>query len=337
MTGILLPFLACLIAPPYQAIGAEKVSTFTIRSFSVEGNTLLPEKTIKEVLKKYVGRKKTEDDVNKARETLEKFYHEEGYPAVLVNLPQQKVQKGVVRFEVIESKIGNVRITGNRYYTKEKILRDLPSFSPGKVLYVPDVQKDLAWVNRSQDLKVSPALAPGLELGTTDVELKVEDKLPFHGSLELNNCSTHDTSDLRLNAMLKYDNLWQKDHSISLQFQTSPQNTNDVRMYAMSYAFPAPWAHDHQVAFYGVRSDTNTTTFGQDVLVNGKGYIVGVRYVVPLTPYKTYYHNITLGLDYKDFQETNGLNGAASGDNRTPFPICPSPFPTMPPCPTPLE
>jgi len=246
---------------------------------------------------------------------------------VLVNLPQQTVQGGLIRLEVIESKIGDVRVTGNRYHTREKILHDLPSFTPGKILYVPDVQKDLAWVNRSADLKASPVLAPGAELGTTDVEIKVEDKLPFHGNIELNNGGTRSTTDLRLNTMLRYDNLWQRDHSFSVQYQTSPKDTAEVRMYALSYTFPTPWIREQQIAFYGIRSDSNTTTFGQDVLVNGKGYILGTRYVVPLAPYKAYLHNITIGLDYKDFQETIALTGSGSeGESRTPISYLPLSF-----------
>jgi hemolysin activation/secretion protein len=319
--------VACLTVQPRKAICAEEAPTFEIRSFSVEGNTLLSEKTIHEALDGFLGPRKTEADVNNAREAFEKAYHKLGYPAVLVNLPQQTVEKGAIRLEVIESRIGEVRVTGNRYYTKEKILRDLPSLAPGKILYVPLVQKDLERANRSPDLRVSPTLAPGRELGTTDVDIKAEDHLPLHGSVELQNGGTHDTTDLRLNTMLRYDNLWQRDHSLSAQLQTSPQDTSEVRMYALSYQLPAPWMPDHQMAFYGIRSDSNTTTFGQDMLVNGKGYIIGMRYVLPLEPYKSYFHNITIGLDYKDFDETVGLAGAGSeADIKTPISYLPLSF-----------
>ena len=144
-------------------------------------------------------------------------------------------------------------------------------------------------------------------MGTTDVELKVEDQLPLHGNLEINNRNTPNTSDLRLNASLHYDNLWQMGHSLSAQFQTSPQDTGEVRLYALSYTLPAPWALDHQIALYGLRSDTNTSVFGQGLFVTGKGEIVGSRYVIPLPPYQTYVHNLTLGVDFKDFEQTTGF------------------------------
>jgi hemolysin activation/secretion protein len=185
------PCLLAQAATDHEGRG-EPAPTFDIKTFTVEGNTLLTAEKIEDILNPYRGKKKTADDVEKARDSLEKFYHELGYPAVLVNLPEQTVEGGNIRLQVIESTIGNVRVTGNRYYTREKILRDLPSLSPGKILYLPDAQSELTRVNRGQDLKVTPLLAPGKELGTTDVELKVEDKLPLHGNLELNNMSTYD-------------------------------------------------------------------------------------------------------------------------------------------------
>ncbi len=182
--GLFFLALVHLLLPVCPARCAEGSPTFAIESFIVEGNTLLSGKKILELLQQYKGPGKTAGDVEKARDALEKMYHDAGYPAVLVNIPEQQVQAGRIRLQVIESKIGNLRVTGNRWYTEEKIRRDLPALAPGKVLFVPEVQKELELVNR-QDLKVSPALSPGTELGLTDVDIKVEDRLPLHGNLEL--------------------------------------------------------------------------------------------------------------------------------------------------------
>ena len=52
-------------------------------------------------------------------------------------------------------------------------------------------------LNRNPDFKVSPVLSPAREIGLVDVELKVKDEFPLHGSLEVNNRGTHETSELR--------------------------------------------------------------------------------------------------------------------------------------------
>jgi hypothetical protein len=80
----------------------------------------------------------------------------------------------------------------------------------------------------------------------------------------------------------------------------------------------------HPIAFFGLRSESNTTTAGAGFLVTGKGNIFGMRYVLPLTPYLDYMHNITIGIDYKDFQEVTGFDKGP--DVETPITYAPLSF-----------
>lgn len=293
---------------PFQNAWASEEILFEIKSFRIEGNSLFEDETIQEVIEEFKGPNRTAEDVEKARDRVEKFYHRAGYPTVLVNIPEQAVDEGLIRLEVIESRIRRVRITGNRYFTMEKILRDLPSFRPGKILYVPRIKDEIEWINRSEDLNVTPVLMPARELGSIDVELKVKDSLPLHGSLEVNNRSTHDTTDLRVNTMFRYANLWQKEHSVSLQYQTSPEDLDEVQVVASSYVLPSPFNRRHMLAIYGLWSDSDTA-FGEGFEVIGNGFILGTRYVIPLPSLERYSHSVTLGLDYKDFEESTGFEG----------------------------
>jgi hemolysin activation/secretion protein len=311
---------------------------FEITGFKVEGNTILPEEKIREALSSFTGPEKGSADVEAARDALEKTYHESGYISVLVNIPPQRVEDGTVRLDVIEGRIGTVRVTGNRYFTMEKIRRDLPGLAAGEILYLPRVQQELTVLNRNQDLKVAPVLMPGREPGTVDVELKVKDRLPLHGSVELNNRAIHDTTELRLNAMIRYDNLWQREHSISFQYQTSPQDTGEVQLFAGSYVLPNPWKRTHALVVYGLVSDSDTA-FGSGFEVIGKGMLVGARYLVPLPAldvgdflegwpvrFGLYTHNASLGFDYKDFDESVGFDTATGEETQTPISYLPFAF-----------
>lgn len=308
-----------------QAAEARAETTFAIKSFEIIGNTIFPIQTLKTALAPYTGSKRTVSVVEQARVVLEKYYHDNGYPAVMVNIPEQTLQGGVVKLEVIESRIGEVKISGNRYYSNDKIARDLPSVTKGKMLYLPDIQKEVGRMNRNPDFKVDPVIAQGKEPGTIDVELKVDDKLPLHGNIELNNRNSYGTKPLRLNALLRYDNLWQRDHSLSLQYQSAPQRAKDSRMFGGSYVLPAPWENDHQIALFGIWSDSDNA-FGEGFRVVGKGSIYGMRYVVPLQPYKLYSHNITLGLDHKHFAQTVGYTTESGETTKTPITYLPLSF-----------
>ena len=297
----------------FQAAAADSdVLTFEITSFEIEGNTIFSDGIIENFLKPHTGEGKTADDVEAARDKIEKYYHSKGYPTVIVNIPEQSVEGGLVRLEVIESKIRRVRVTGNRYFTMEKVLKDLPSIRPGSILYLPDVQTELMDINRNPDIKVAPVLIPGKELGTIDIDLKVKDKLPLHASLEINNRYSKDTEDLRLNGMISYDNLWQKEHSASIQFQTTPEDTSQVRSLSASYIMPALWGKDQMLVLYALASDSDTT-FGEGFEVLGKGFIVGLRNIIPFPEAGNYYHNASIGIDYKDFKEDLGFDEEEEG------------------------
>ncbi|MGD2063101.1 MAG: ShlB/FhaC/HecB family hemolysin secretion/activation protein [Nitrospirota bacterium] len=305
--GLSLLFFVAMILSPLS--GAGEPLTFTVERFAVDGNSLLEIERIDAKLRQYIGAAKTIEDVEAARAALEQLYHSAGYPAVLVFIPEQTTETGVIRLQVVESRVGRVRITGNRFFAKEKIMRELPSLSPDELIYLPAVQADLTRANRNPNFKVAPVMMPGREPGTIDVELKVQDKLPLHGRVELNNRSTSSTSDLRLSARVSYDNLWQRDHSVALQYQTSPQETDEVKVFVASYSLPAPWDTDDYLAIYSVVSDSNTVSpvgAGGSAQVIGEGEIYGLRYVVSLPTYEEYNHNVTFGVDYKNFRETQG-------------------------------
>lgn len=285
--------------------------TFTIRRFVIEGTNLFTAEELQQQLRQFVGRKKTAADVERARDTLEIFFHDQGYPTVMVNIPEQSVQNRVIRLEVIENRVGKVTLTGNSWYTSEKILADLPSIAPGKVIKLQDLQQEVNRLNRNPDLKVIPEMQPGTEPGTVDLSLQVTDKQPLHGALELNNRSSHDTTESRLTGSLRYDNLWQRDHTLSFLYQTSPEKLSEVQVASASYTMPAPWDRENKIVLYGVWSNSQTTTTGAFQTV-GKGIIIGSRLIVPLPAVGDYSQTLSLGLDYKDFEETNGMGGAES-------------------------
>jgi hemolysin activation/secretion protein len=299
-----------LLPEETKAETAQQEGTFTIKGFIVEGTYLFLQAELQRQVKSFTGRGKTAADVEGARDALERFFHEQGYPAMLVNIPAQSSGNRIFRLVVIENRIGTVLISGNRWFSTGKILRDVPSILPGKALNLKELQKEINSANRNPDFKVIPEMQPGKAPETIDLSLKVQDKLPLHGSLELNNRASHDTTALRLNAALRYDNLWQRDHSISVQYQVSPQEPSEVEVVSASYTLPTFWDHEDKLVVYGVVSNSNTNSAaGYSNL--GRGTVIGSRLILPLQGAEGFFHSAVVGFDYKDFSETVGLAGAA--------------------------
>jgi hemolysin activation/secretion protein len=305
---------ALLMVSPGRAEDAgnsERVA-FDILEYQIEGNTVLPALAIEKAVYPHLGPQKTIADVEQARAALEKAYQTAGYLTVLVEIPEQKVGNGIVHLKVTEGSIERLRITGNRYYSRGYIRSRVPSLAAGTVPDFPQVQKELSGVSRGDQRRVTPVLRPGTTPGKVEVELKVEDAAPLHGEVEANNRQTPNTEPLRLQAWLRYDNLWQRDHSVSLLVQTSPEDTQQVQVYSGTYVMPLGDSRN-VLALYAVDSKSDVAAVG-DISVIGAGRIYGARAILPLTARQRYFHSITFGIDHKDFDDSVVLQGADSVD-----------------------
>ncbi|MHB8573805.1 MAG: ShlB/FhaC/HecB family hemolysin secretion/activation protein [Dehalococcoidia bacterium] len=281
----------------------EKVQHFDIWEFRVEGNTLLSNIDVERAVYPYLGPQKSIAQVESARKELQQRYRAAGYPTVLVDIPEQQVQHGIVRLRVVEGRIERLRVTGSRYFSPVRIRKEVPALAPNTVPNLPRAQEQLAALNReSGDRSVIPVMRPGRSPGTVEVELKVKDRLPLHGGIEANNRYTEGTTHERLNASLRYDNLWQREHSLAMQYQTSPQNTNEVKALSATYLMHVPDS-EKLLVLYGVRSESNVATLG-DINVVGNGNIFGARLIFPFAARASYTHNLVFGVDRKNFKET---------------------------------
>jgi hemolysin activation/secretion protein len=254
-------------------------------------------------------------DAQAARAALEKAYRDAGFATVVVDIPEQTVDSGVVRLRVTEAKVSQVRVLGSRYYSQGRILAQVPSVAQGTTPRFTEFQKDLQTVNRFPGSQVTPVLRPGKTPGTTEVDLNVEDKNPLSGSVELNNHYSPDTTVTRLTGTAAYANLWQLGHTFSLQYQTAPEKPSESKVWVGTYLAPIPDS-DQLAVFYYVHSRSGVAALS-DLTVIGNGDIYGARLVMPLPAAGAFYHSFTLGVDYKDFQE----NVAQPGTPGIPTPI----------------
>lgn len=286
----------------------EPEAKFDIFEYQVEGNTTLPNLAIERAVYPFLGPARGASDVEKARQALERAYNGAGYLTVTVGIPEQKVENGVVRLAVFEGRVERLKITGARYFSQGYIRAKVPEFAEDNVPEFTAVQQQLGDLARAQDRRVTPVMKPGRSPGMLDVELKVADKIPLHGGVELNNRYTANTEPLRLSAYVRYDNLWQREHSMSLQVLTSPQDLSQVRVFSGTYVLPAG-PGKNVLALYGVRSQSDVAA-ASNLTVVGRGSIVGARYIIPLRATTTVGHSFTLGVDYKDFTDSVNLIGA---------------------------
>jgi hemolysin activation/secretion protein len=196
----------------------------------------------------------------------------------------------------------------------------------------------LVALNQLSDRRITPTVRAGEIPGTVDVDLNVKDTMPLHGSLELNNRYSADTSPLRVNGSISYDNLWQLGHSIGASFQVSPQDLNSadtvfsdssggfnekekgVKVFSGYYLARVPGVDWLSLMAQGTYQNSNVNTLG-GIGVVGKGDIIGLRALISLPHLGDYFQSLSLGIDYKHYDNNLVINGTGASTPLTYYPL----------------
>jgi len=301
-------------APPMIAAKTNNTLAphFYVQEYRIEGAHHLSRAEVERAVYRYLGPYRTAADVEQARAALERAYQENGYQTVAVQIPpQSQLKAGIVVLKVVEMPVGRLRVQGSRYFDPRLIKAEAPSLAEGAVINFNQVSRDIVGLNQSPDLRVTPAMRPGIDPETVDVDLNVKDSSPLHGSLELNNRYSSDTDPLRLNGNVSYGNLWQMDHTIGFGFQVAPQDISQVEVFSAYYSVPVPDMPWLTLMLQGTDQNSNVSTLG-GAAVAGKGDVIGLRALISLPPQKDYYHSLSLGFDYKHFDQDLTVGGSTS-------------------------
>lgn len=271
---------------------------FDVLEYLVEGNTVLPATAIERAVYPFLGPQRSLRDIEQARAALEKTYQDAGYLTVSVELPEQRVNEGEVTFRVVQGSVEKLRVSGAQYHLPSKIREGVPSLAVGSVPQFTEVQEELAALGRQPDRRLTPLLRPGKAPGKLEVEMKVDDQLPLHASLEVNNKQSVNTVAGRAEAALRYDNLFQRGHSLGFNWVVAPSNPNHANILTANYGLPFA-SGDYAYAFV-TRSDSDVPSgIGGGTVV--KGTALGLRYRVNLPSFGgAFAHGVSFGVDYKD-------------------------------------
>ena len=193
-----------------------------VEAYEVLGNDLLADDTLQSVLSKYTGTNVSFDDIGNMLKELTLEYRDRGFDTVSVFTPVQKITNAIIKVQVLEGTLASITITGNRFYSSNNIMRWLPGLHTNMILNSKLFQPELDRANANQDRQIYPQIGEGPDPDTSTLTLVVKDRLPLHAKVEFNNQNSPGTPDQRVNGSAVYDNLWQLDHSLGVQYSFSP-------------------------------------------------------------------------------------------------------------------
>jgi hemolysin activation/secretion protein len=285
-----------------QVQEAPPAPKFEIQRYEVVGNTLLSPAQIQRTVAPFTGKDKDFGAVQQALEALQEAYLSNGFNAVRVLIPEQDLDKGQVRLQVIEARMRNVRIENNKFFDEENIRHGLPSLQAGQAPNTRRIGENVSLTNENPAKQVLVRLEPTDNINQVDAVARVTDDNPFRVTATLDNTGNSQTGQMRAGIGFQHANVGNTDQVLTAQYITSPDHLDEVKIFGIGYRLPKyDWngVFDVFVGYSDVDSGTVQGLFN----VTGSGSIAGARYTQILPRVDAFEQKVAFGADYRAFRQ----------------------------------
>jgi len=177
-----------------------------ISRIKIKGNESISTKEILCWFKNYLNRELSLKDVYEICNIIDQNYAKKGYFLARSYPPPQTIKNNVLIIEVIEGKLGNVRVIGNKCYC-ESFIKSYFCSLQGKPLRYDKFMRALMLLNDNSDLVAGAIFEKGKEFGCADVIVRVSDSRPDHLYLNGNNYGKNLTTNVRVGGRVDWGNL----------------------------------------------------------------------------------------------------------------------------------
>lgn len=181
--------------PPMESIGGVNV---TVSSFRFEGNTLLTYRQLAAAVDGFVGHPIDFAGLQNAAIAVATAYRNAGY-VVRAYLPKQEIADGQVTIQIVEARLGAVRVEGEpTRISSARLQRIIESAqSRGDLLNADALDRGLLLINDLPGVNATGSLAAGAAPSETDLVLNAMDGPLVSGNISLDNVGSRFTGEVR--------------------------------------------------------------------------------------------------------------------------------------------
>ncbi|MCH9611851.1 MAG: hypothetical protein S4CHLAM102_03250 [Chlamydiia bacterium] len=266
----------------------------------------------KQLRQNYIGKPLTMRKIKKMKREIIDRYVEFKHPFIIMQLPPQGLDSGVLTIAVIESRVGKVEIKGANWFS-EQYYREWMTLYESDPINSTVLNDDLYWLNRNPFHRGDIVFRPGAKPYTTDVEVIVQDFRPFKVYAGVDNTGIEAIDRTRVFAGFNWGNVWKKGQIFSAQYTAAP----DFKKYqsiTANYLIPLPWKN--LIDFYGGYSSIKLNA--SDIpghVKHGQSWQFSSRYTWPIPVRETFVQEGKLGFDFKRTDDDILFNQVSILDN----------------------
>ena len=181
--------------------------------FTPESKILAPAE-LNSIVNQYIGKQVSIRDLYKILAQIDALYDKKGYIARAV-LPVQEVQDGIVKIQLVEAVIGKIDIAthpqskakGSITGLLDNKLLDRLGFKKKDLVSISRLERALLRFNLLNNSKLQLQLAPGQEVGQTNVKINALHPKPLELSYFIDNAGRYTTGNIRQGLSIRALNL----------------------------------------------------------------------------------------------------------------------------------
>lgn len=137
-------------------------------------------------LAQWKGQPLREGDLVSLADTILAHYDVEGYPVVGIDVPDQDLKTGTLRFLAEIGRIGNIGISRPKHGDPKVILKGM-RLRRGEILRRAEIDEQMAWYGRNVFRRPQLLVSPGVEPATADLLIGLTEKKPWRATLGYEN------------------------------------------------------------------------------------------------------------------------------------------------------
>ncbi|MBN3897999.1 MAG: ShlB/FhaC/HecB family hemolysin secretion/activation protein [Nostoc sp. NOS(2021)] len=217
---------------------------FRVDRIEVVGSTVFKAEQFATVTAPFVGRELTFAELLQVRDAITKLYTDNGYVTTGALITTQTVETGVIKIQVIEGSVQEIKIIGNRRLHSQYI-RDRIQLGAGKPLNVPHLLEKLQLLRLDPRIQnLSAELQTGVHPGTNVLQVEVKEAETFKLTTSLDNGRSPSVGSFRRGVDLEEANLLGLGDTLSVGYA----NTDGSNTINANYTLPVN-AHNGTVSF----------------------------------------------------------------------------------------
>jgi hemolysin activation/secretion protein len=173
-----------------------------------EGDTFVPSTILREAVAGFRDRELSLDDMNEVANLVTSAYQERGYILARAYVPEQEIKDGILQIAILEGDVGEVKVSGQRYYNERVIRRNFLEQVKHGVIKEDLLERGLLLSSDLPSSETKVVLEPGEKKGSANVVLKTEDRLALNWTVDFNNFGSKLVSKERYGTYIDITDPW---------------------------------------------------------------------------------------------------------------------------------